>query len=371
MSGINSDSVKAALANVIDPTSKKDIIEAGIFLNEEINNDHIKLTLKAKDETAQGKERMEQACLFALERAFGKEIKSEVVYEEPSDQEKIANRKVLPGVKNIIAVASGKGGVGKSTITTNLALGLARKGYKVGLIDADIYGPSIPLMLDVVQERPGTKEIDGKVLMIPVENYGIKMLSIGFFADPAQAIVWRGPMASKALKQLFADTHWGELDYMFIDMPPGTGDIHLSVVQMVPVTGAVVVSTPQRVAMADARKGVEMFKLESINVPVLGLVQNMAWFTPEELPKNKYFIFGKDGVYDLAKELKVPFLGDIPLVQSVRESGDIGRPAILQEDTLVSEALEEMVEKFEVSLQKRNESKSVTEKVEITRKSFS
>lgn len=370
MSGINSDSVKKALSNVIDPLSKKDIIEAGIFLRSKFEENALKIVLKAKDESAQGKERMQQACSFAIERVFGKELSVDILFEGLSEQEKIASRKILPGVKNIIAVASGKGGVGKSTITTNLALGLAKKGYKVGLIDADIYGPSIPLMLDVVQERPKTQEVDGKVLMLPVENFGIKMLSIGFFADPAQAIVWRGPMASKALKQLFADTHWGELDYMFIDMPPGTGDIHLSVVQMVPVTGAVVVSTPQRVAMADARKGVEMFKLESINVPVLGLVQNMAWFTPEELPENKYYIFGKDGVSNLAEELDIPFLGDIPLVQSVRESGDIGRPAILQEGTMVSQALEDMVEKFEVSLQNRNESKTSTEKVEITRTSF-
>ncbi|NND77144.1 MAG: Mrp/NBP35 family ATP-binding protein [Flavobacteriales bacterium] len=370
MEDLIEQNVLDALRSVVDPISKKDVVEAGIVKVISISAAKVKLVLKATEPTMHAKERMKEACAFALERKFGKELSADISFEELSEDEKIAARKVLPGVKNIIAVASGKGGVGKSTIAVNLAVGLAKRGYKVGCIDADIYGPSMPLMLDVVQEKPTTVEKDGQVLMKPVENYGVKMLSIGFFADPAQAIVWRGPMASKALKQLFADTHWGELDFMVIDLPPGTGDIHLSVVQMVPLTGAVIVSTPQRVAMADARKGVEMFKLPNINVPVLGLVQNMAWFTPEELPENKYFIFGKDGAKNLAEEIDTPFLGDIPLVQSVRESGDIGRPAILQENTLVSNALEDMLDKFEVSLKNRKKNSSPTEKVEITRTQF-
>ncbi|MEM7161076.1 MAG: Mrp/NBP35 family ATP-binding protein [Bacteroidota bacterium] len=370
MPEIKLQEVKNILSNVIDPVSKKDIVTAKIFQSISFENNKNVIRLKLIDANEQTKERMRGAVDFALERALGKENDVEVIFTELSPEEKIAHRKVLPGVKNIITVASGKGGVGKSTITANLALGLAKKGLKVGLIDADIYGPSLPLMLDVVQERPTTQKFGDQIKMIPVENYGVKIMSIGFFADPAQAIVWRGPMASKALKQLFADTEWGELDYMIIDMPPGTGDIHLSVVQIVPVTGAVIVSTPQRVAMADARKGVEMFKLDSVNVPVLGMVQNMAWFTPEELPENKYYIFGKDGVKDLAKELNVPFLGDIPLVQSVRESGDIGRPAILQENTLIAQAFSEMLNNFELSLHQRNQGHRPTEKVEIKRTSF-
>ena len=312
MENVTENNVLEALESVVDPTTQNDIVKAGLVKGVSISKDSIKVIIKASDPTAHAKERMKEACAFALERKFGKEIASEITFEELTEDEKIATRAVLPGVKNIIAVASGKGGVGKSTIAANLAVGLAKRGYKVGCIDADIYGPSMPLMLDVAQERPSTVEKDGKVLMKPVENYGVKMLSIGFFADPAQAIVWRGPMASKALKQLFADTDWGDLDFMIIDLPPGTGDIHLSVVQMVPLTGAVIVSTPQKVALADARKGVEMFRLPNINVPVLGVVQNMAWFTPEELPDNKYYIFGKDGVKTLAEDIDTTFLGDIP-----------------------------------------------------------
>ncbi|HQW87924.1 MAG TPA: Mrp/NBP35 family ATP-binding protein, partial [Flavobacteriales bacterium] len=251
----------------------------------------------------------------------------------PLSGERAGIRKVLPGVKHIVAVASGKGGVGKSTITANLAAGLAARGLKVGLVDADIHGPSMPLMFDVLKERPRTTERDGKPVIVPVESHGVKLLSIGFFAEPDQAIVWRGPMASKALEQLFKDGDWGELDVMLVDLPPGTGDIHLSLVQAVPLTGAIIVSTPQPVALADARKGVGMFRLPSVNVPVLGIVENMAWFTPAELPNNRYHIFGKGGARALAEELGVPFLGEVPLVQSIREAGDVGRPAVLQEGT--------------------------------------
>ncbi|PCH95631.1 MAG: MRP family ATP-binding protein [Bacteroidetes bacterium] len=252
---------------------------------------------------------------------------------------------VLPNVKNIIAVASGKGGVGKSTVTANLAIALSKEGAKVGIVDADIYGPSIPIMFDVVHARPQSKKDGDKSLMVPVENHGIKILSIGFFADPAQAIPWRGPMASKALRQLFLDADWGELDYLLVDLPPGTGDIHLTFVSAVPVSAAVIVTTPQAVALADAEKGVNMFKLPAINVPVLGIVENMSYFTPEELPDNKYYIFGDGGGVNLAERIGVPLLGQIPLVQSIREAGDAGRPAALQDNTPVSNAYTELAQK--------------------------
>jgi ATP-binding protein involved in chromosome partitioning len=255
-------------------------------------------------------------------------------------------RSILPGVKYIVAIASGKGGVGKSTVTANLAAGLVKKGFKVGLIDADIYGPSMPIMFDVENEKPHGTQIDGKTYILPIESHGVKMLSIGFFADVDQAIVWRGAMAVKALTQMFKDTAWGELDFMLIDLPPGTGDIHLSLVSLVQLTGAVIVSTPQPVALADARKGVGMFSLDTIKVPVLGIIENMAYFTPAELPDNKYYIFGQGGARHLAEELQVPFLGEIPLVQSIREAGDVGRPAVLQEGTPSQIAFDLLVTRF-------------------------
>jgi ATP-binding protein involved in chromosome partitioning len=235
---------------------------------------------------------------------------------------------VLPGVKNIIAIASGKGGVGKSTVSANLAVAMAQTGAKVGLIDADIFGPSQPTMFGVQNEQLFIQERDGKQMMLPIEKYGVKLLSIGFMADPSQAIVWRGPMASRALQQLFTDADWGELDYLFIDLPPGTSDIHLTLVATVPLTGVVVVSTPQEVALTDARKAISMFRIDSVNVPILGLIENMAYFTPAELPDNKYYLFGKGGCRALAEELKSPFLGEIPLVQSIREGGDEGSPIV-------------------------------------------
>jgi ATP-binding protein involved in chromosome partitioning len=256
-------------------------------------------------------------------------------------------RKVLPGVKYMIAVASGKGGVGKSTVSANLAVGLAKKGYKVGLLDADIYGPSAPTMFDLVHDKPRVIDVDGRSLLEPIEQYGVKVLSIGFFADVNQAIVWRGAMTSKALNQMINDAHWGALDYLIVDLPPGTGDVHLSIVQTIPLTAAVIVSTPQEVALADARKGIAMFQLPAIQVPILGLVENMAWFTPEELPESRYYLFGKEGVKHLAEDMKVPFLGHLPLVQSVREAGDAGRPAILQEETPAMKWFDEFVANFE------------------------
>lgn len=272
----------------------------------------------------------------------------------------------IKGIKNIVAIASGKGGVGKSTVTTNIAVSLHKMGFKVGVLDADIYGPSMPVMFDIEDAKPKSVQIEGKSKMIPIDSYGIKILSIGFFADIDQAVVWRGAMASKALHQLIHDAQWGELDFLLIDLPPGTGDIHLSIVQEVPVTGAVIVSTPQTVALADARKGVGMFKMEAINVPVLGFVENMAYFSPEELPDNKYYIFGKDGVKNLSERMDIPFLGEIPLVQGIREASDVGRPAAMQNNSIASNAYMQITQNMVKSLTERNEQMPPTEIVRIT-----
>lgn len=329
---ITQEAILAALSRIIEPDLKKDIVELDLVREVVVDENTVHVTVEVSNPAMHSRKRMEEAVVFNLQQALGKEVKV-VVTVNPLSGERASVRKVLPHVKHIIAIASGKGGVGKSTITANLAAGLAARGFKVGLIDADIYGPSMPLMFDVVHERPTTVEKDGKRWIVPVESYGVKLLSIGFFADPSQAIAWRGPMATKALEQLIKDADWGELDLMLVDLPPGTGDIHLSLVQAVPLTGAIIVSTPQPVALIDARKGVGLFNLPSVNVPVLGIIENMAWFTPAELPENKYYIFGKGGARALAEELKVPFLGEVPLVQSVREAGDVGRPAVLQGDT--------------------------------------
>jgi ATP-binding protein involved in chromosome partitioning len=269
-------------------------------------------------------------------------------------------------MKNIIAIASGKGGVGKSTITANLAVTLAKMGFSVGILDADIYGPSMPIMFDVESEKPISVEVNGKSKMKPVESYGIKILSIGFFTAPSQAVIWRGPMASKALNQMIFDADWGELDFMLLDLPPGTGDIHLSIVQSLPITGVVVVSTPQAVALADAKKGVSMFMSDSINVPVLGIIENMAYFTPEELPNNKYYIFGKEGAKNLSEDLKVPFLGEVPIVQSIREAGDYGRPAAMQTGSIIETVFEEITKNVVREVVSRNENLPPTEAVKIT-----
>jgi ATP-binding protein involved in chromosome partitioning len=274
--------------------------------------------------------------------------------------------KSIPGVKNIIAVASGKGGVGKSTVTANLAVTLAKMGFSVGILDADIYGPSMPIMFDVENEKPISVVVDGKSKMKPVESYEVKILSIGFFTAPSQAVIWRGPMASKALNQMIFDADWGELDFMLVDLPPGTGDIHLSIVQALPITGVVVVSTPQAVALADAKKGVSMFLSEAINVPVLGIIENMAYFTPEELPDNKYYLFGKEGAKNLAEDLGVPFLGGIPIVQSIREAGDYGRPAAMQTASAVENIFDEVTRNVVQETVKRNENLPASEAVKIT-----
>jgi len=274
--------------------------------------------------------------------------------------------KPIAGIKNIIAIASGKGGVGKSTVTANLAITLSKMGFKVGVLDADIYGPSIPIMFDLANERPLSVNVDGKSKMKPVENYGVKVLSIGFFTKPDQAVIWRGPMASKALNQLIFDAAWGELDFMLLDLPPGTGDIHLSIMQSLPITGAVVVSTPQTVALADAKKGVAMFQQESIDVPVLGIIENMAYFTPAELPDNKYYIFGKQGAKHLAEDSKIPFLGELPLIQSIREAGDAGHPVALQDGTAIEEIFIDISKNVVRETVKSNKALTATQAIQIT-----
>ncbi|MDH6356646.1 Mrp/NBP35 family ATP-binding protein [Parabacteroides sp. PF5-9] len=273
--------------------------------------------------------------------------------------------KLLPEVKNIIAVSSGKGGVGKSTVAANLAVALAQLGYKVGLLDADIFGPSQPKMFQVEDARPFVQEVNGRELIQPAENYGVKLLSIGFFVNKEDAVLWRGAMASNALKQLISDGNWGELDYFLIDLPPGTSDIHLTMVQTLAITGAIVVTTPQDVALADARKGISMFQSEKINVPVLGLVENMAWFTPAELPENRYYLFGKEGGKQLAEELKIPLLGQIPIVQSIREGGDNGEPVALHSGTMTGEAFRLLAEHMVAQSEERNKQMAPTQRVEV------
>lgn len=343
---INRENILEVLGKVHEPDLKKDIVSLNLVENLEIADNTIKLTVLVSNPALHARKRMQELVEFNLKQAFGDSIQLETIVKGIPTEAMQARRKILPDVKNIIAVASGKGGVGKSTVTANLAGGLAKAGYKVGIVDADIYGPSMPTMFDVVGERPTMIDVDGKPMINPVMSYGIKILSIGFFSEQDNAVVWRGPMAAKAMTQLFTDAYWGELDYLLIDLPPGTGDIHLSLVQTVPLDGAVIVSTPQEVALADARKGVNMFKLDNINVPVVGIVENMAWFTPAELPENKYYLFGRDGAKNLAEGMGEAFLGHVPLIQSVRESGDVGRPAVFQENTPTAKIFDELVSTF-------------------------
>ena len=295
-------------------------------------------------------------------------VKVNIKVEAPEKPENpnLIKGKAIPGISNIIAVASGKGGVGKSTITANLAVSLAKMGFKVGVLDADIYGPSMPIMFDVESAKPISIEVDGKSKMQPISSYGVEILSIGFFTKPDQAVIWRGPMAAKALNQMIFDANWGELDFMLIDLPPGTGDIHLSIMQSLPIKGAVVVSTPQAVALADAKKGVSMFLSDAVKVPVLGIIENMAYFTPEELPENKYYIFGKEGAKNLAADLQVPLLGEVPLVQSIREAGDYGRPAALQTASVLESIFESITRNVVQETVKRNENLAPTEAIKIT-----
>jgi ATP-binding protein involved in chromosome partitioning len=326
------EQVLEALKNVDDPDLKKDLVTLGMIKDLEVSGKNVSFTVVLTTPACPMKDMIHKACVNAVLHFVDKEAIVNVKMTANVTAGKVAGP-LLPKVKNIIAVASGKGGVGKSTIASNLAVALVKQGATVGLVDADIYGPSQTIMFDVVHEKPLIKVVDGINKIIPVESYGVKLLSIGFFADTSQAIVWRGPMAAKALTQMFSDADWGELDYMIIDLPPGTGDIHLSLVGAIPLNGVVIVSTPQHVALADAQKGVGMFQLPQINVPVLGIVENMAYFTPSELPDNKYYIFGKGGAKTLAEKLGVPLLGEIPLVQSICEASDAGRPAVLQDTT--------------------------------------
>ncbi|MCE2711679.1 MAG: Mrp/NBP35 family ATP-binding protein [Cryomorphaceae bacterium] len=353
---LNRENVLEVLSGITDPDLKKDILSANLLEQLDISDGMVRLSVHSSNPALHARKRLQEAVEFNLRRVFGKSLSVDCIVKALPSESRSVRRTILPEVKHIVAIASGKGGVGKSTVTANLAGGLAKAGYKVGVVDADIYGPSMPTMFDVVKERPTMIDVEGKPMINPVMSYGIKLLSIGFFTDQDNAVVWRGPMAAKALTQMFTDAYWGEMDFMLIDLPPGTGDIHLSLVQTVPLDGVVIVSTPQEVALADARRGVNMFRMDSVNVPVLGIIENMAWFTPEELPDHKYFIFGRDGARNLAEGMNVPFLGHIPLVQGVREAGDAGRPAVFQENSPTAKAFDELVHIFvkEVERQKSN-----------------
>ena len=359
---ITHQEVLQALSTVNDPDLKKDLVTLNMIKDIAIEGKKISFTVVLTTPACPLKEKIKGDCEGAIEAAFGSDVELDIKMSSSVTSQR--QGPILPGVKNIIAIASGKGGVGKSTITSNLAVALAQSGAKVGLIDADISGPSIPVMFNCEHEQPEVKVIDGKNIIIPLVQYGVKLLSIGFLTPPESAVVWRGPMASSALKQFVTDTEWGELDYLLIDLPPGTSDIHLTLVQTVPLTGALIVTTPQKVALADATKGLLMFKQPQINVPLLGIVENMAYFVPEELPDNKYFIFGKDGGKNLAEKYNVPFLGQIPLVQSIRESGDSGLPSVLKEG-IVSTVFKDLAESLARQIAIRNASFAETKKVEI------
>jgi len=345
---ISKQSILEALSAVQEPDLKKDIVSLNLVKIIKAEGLDIELEVKVSNPAMHSKMRMKEAVIFAIQRTLGYEFKTQVeVIPISGDEREGELRKVLPGVKNIIAVTSGKGGVGKSTISANLAVGLAQKGYSVGYLDADIYGPSAPLMFDLQHEKPKLVNIDGTSKLEPIVQYGVKVLSIGFFADLNQAVVWRGPMATKALTQMVNDAHWGPLDYMILDLPPGTGDVHLSIVQQIPLTAALIVSTPQPVALIDAAKAVAMFQLPAINVPILGFVENMAWFSPSESSGEKIYLFGQDGTKNMAADCSLPLIAQVPLIQGIREAGDVGRPAILQEDTSMNHYLTEFIGNFE------------------------
>ncbi len=364
----NKQDIEQALKTITVPGEGQNMIESKAVKNIMVFADEVIVDITISNPSLQAKKRTEVDILKTIhELVYAKaKIKVNVKVEASTQPKNEIKGKSIPGIQNIVAVASGKGGVGKSTVTSNLAVTLSKMGFKVGILDADIYGPSIPIMFDVQNEKPLAVNVDGKSKMKPVENYGVKVLSIGFFTKPDQAVVWRGPMAAKALNQMIFDAAWGELDFLLIDLPPGTGDIHLSIMQSLPITGAVVVSTPQTVALADAKKGVAMFQQESINVPVLGIIENMAYFTPEELPDNKYYIFGKEGAKHLAEDLNIPFLGDIPLVQSVREAGDLGRPAAMQEATPIEASFNQITQNVAQEVVRRNTALPPTDAIKIT-----
>lgn len=357
--------ILSALSRVQEPDLKKDLVTLGMIRDIKIEDKKISFTVILTTPACPLKEKIRKDCIDAVTEHTGGGFEIDINLTAQVTSSRTLGP-VLPDVKNIIAIASGKGGVGKSTVTTNLAVALARSGARVGLIDADIFGPSIPTMFNCEYEQPEMKTVNGKNFIVPVEHYGVKLISIGFLAPPDSAIVWRGPMASSALKQFFSETVWGELDYLLIDLPPGTSDIHLTMVQTVPVTGAVIVTTPQKVALADATKGLAMFRQKQINVPVLGIIENMSWFTPAELPGSRYPIFGQGGGQALADKFDVPLLGQIPLVQSIRESADNGLPVILKEDEISAQAFTSLAEALARQIAIRNANFEKTQQTEIT-----
>jgi ATP-binding protein involved in chromosome partitioning len=364
-----------ALETITIAGEGKNMVESGAIANVITFGDEVVVDLVLHTPAMHIKKRAEDDIRKTILELVSPDAKIKINSKVDVPDKPEIKGKSIPGIKNIIGVASGKGGVGKSTVTANLAVSLAKMGFSVGILDADIYGPSMPIMFDVENEKPVSVMVDGKSKMKPIESYEVKILSIGFFTSPSQAVIWRGPMASKALNQMIFDADWGELDFMLIDLPPGTGDVHLSIVQSLPITGVVIVSTPQAVALADAKKGVSMFMSEAINVPVLGIIENMAYFTPEDsseseqakqLPENKYYIFGKEGARNLAEDLEVPFLGEVPIVQSIREAGDYGRPAAMQTGSIIETVFEEITRNVVREVVSRNESLPATEAVKIT-----
>jgi ATP-binding protein involved in chromosome partitioning len=365
---IDKKDILKALETITVPGEGQNMVESEAVKNIVVFGDEVVVDITIRNPSLQAKKRVEVDILKTIhDLVYEKaKIKVNITVDAPENPSQVIKGKPIEGINNIIAVASGKGGVGKSTVTSNLAVSLAKMGFNVGILDADVYGPSIPIMFDVEDQRPLATTVDGKSKMKPIENHGIKVLSIGFFTQPNQAVIWRGPMAAKALNQLIFDADWGNLDFLLIDLPPGTGDIHLSIMQALPLTGAVIVSTPQNVALADAKKGVAMFEQENINVPVLGVIENMAYFTPEELPDNKYYIFGKEGAKNLALDMNVPFLGEIPIVQSIREAGDVGNPAALQNDTPTQKAFQNIAKNVAQEVVRRNKDLPPTEAIKIT-----
>ena len=363
----NKNKILTLLRTVHLNNEKIDIVSNNSVTNIIVFDNEILIDLEIENPTLQSKNKVKKLINDVLKAKFkdNYDLKINFKVAKPAIKTILNHEKVLENVQNIIAVSSGKGGVGKSTVTANLAISLNQMGFSVGILDADIYGPSIPIMFDVSDKKPLAVQVKEKSKMKPVESFGIKILSIGFFTKMDQAVIWRGPMASKALNQMIFDADWGELDFLLIDLPPGTGDIHLSIMQALPISGSVVISTPQNVALIDARKGVSMFKQENINVPVLGIIENMAYFTPEELPENKYYLFGKEGAKNLSKDLEVPFLGEVPLVQSIREAGDLGRPASLQKDSVIKSIFNEISKNMISELLKRNKNLPVTEVIKI------
>ncbi len=357
------------LETITAPGEGKSLVENENITNVVTFGNEVLVDVTISNPSLQAKKRVESEIINVLRSKVSKDIVVKVTVKAVVPKKENPNQikgKEIPNIKNIIAVASGKGGVGKSTITANTAITLVKMGFSVGVLDADVYGPSMHLMFDVEKEKPLSVNVNGRSKMKPVENYGVKLLSLGFFTNPDQAVIWRGPMASKALNQLIFDADWGELDFLLIDLPPGTGDVHLSIVQALPINGAIIVSTPQNIALADAKKGVAMFQQESINVPVLGIIENMAYFTPDELPNNKYYIFGNGGAKNLAEDINTQFLGEIPLVQSIRESGDVGHPVALQTNTPLEKAFSDTTKEMLSQLVKRNENLPPTEVVRIT-----